>query len=141
MHTWRTGLLSGILAGAIIAALKVVSTSQPGRDLHGVASWFALDGRNGSIIGLLLLLLLGGIFGFLFGIIQQQNTATLPRTLVLGLSTGFVFWLIVPVLIGTFVGHQSVLTVGTFLSSFVLSLVFGTLIGIIYFQNSLRHQA
>ncbi len=141
MNTWRMGLLSGILAAAIIAGLKFVSTSLPGRDLHGVAGWFALDGSSGSFIGFILLLLLGCIFGLLFGIVQQRSSATLPRMLALGLLIGLVFWLIVPVLIGTFVGHQSVLTVGSFLSSFVLSLVFGELIGVIYFQNSLRARA
>lgn len=67
MNTLLRGLYSGLMAGGIVGMLYFVDYG-PGNDLHGVASWFALDNKDsGRLIGFMLLIVLGALFGLIFG--------------------------------------------------------------------------
>jgi hypothetical protein len=138
---WR-GMFAGLLASAMLGLLFFISTGEPGRDLHGVAHWFGLDSSaSGSVVGLILLLILGALLGLLFGALQGRNEASLPRMLLFGLGIGLLLWLIGPVVIGTFIGHAAGFTLGSFLLYFVPALLFGVLLGAIYFQIAPRSTA
>lgn len=128
------GLLAGLLAGLILAVLFFVD-SGPGSLLHGPASWLALDSKEaGKYAGFILLIVLGGLFGALFGVFQSRGELTLGRALTMGAITGVIFWLLVRLLFGVLINHVG-LGFGDFLSSFVPLLVYGVLLGALYFQR------
>lgn len=143
MNTILRGLLSGLVAGITVGVLYFVDYG-PGDDLHGIARWFALDNKSsGQLIGFLLLVIIGALFGAIFGLLQarrgQQDT-TIGRALATGLVLGVAWWVIFAFLIAIVIGHMSLasFTIGTFLYSFLLCLVYGLLLGAIYFQSTLR---
>jgi hypothetical protein len=135
---WR-GLIAGLLAGAILAALSFVDYGS-GNQLARVAGWLGLAGTEmARWSGFLLLLLLGGLFGTLFGIMQSllggRTQVALGRSLVTGLGTGLLFWVIVWFFAGVLINHQR-LNLTEFLYSFVPLLLYGLLLGSIYFQEA-----
>src|SRR5437868_1208976 len=136
MNTIRQGVVAGLLAGLILDILGFVDYG-PGNTLGGFASWIALDSRaTGRLIGFLMLIVLGAIFGLVFGILQRNKAATLGRSLVLGLAMGVVFWLIFPIVCGTLIFHARFdLGIFGFFQALVLLLVYGALLGTIYFQS------
>jgi hypothetical protein len=140
VNTLRQGLLAGLLAGFILGILGFVDYG-PGNTLGGVARWLALDSRaTGKLAGFLMLIILGGLFGLLFGFLQRNRQTTLGRSLVLGLASGATFWLIVTVLLGAVIFHAKFdlgIVFGLF-QALVLLLVYGVLLGTIYFQSVLR---
>jgi hypothetical protein len=140
VNTLRQGLLAGLLAGFILGILGFVDYG-PGNTLGGVARWLALDSRaTGKLAGFLMLIILGGLFGLLFGFLQRHRQTTLGRSLVLGLGSGAAFWLIVSVLLGEVIFHAKFdlgIVFGLF-QAFVLLLVYGVLLGTIYFQSVVR---
>ncbi len=139
VKTVRQAFYAGILAGFLAALLFLVDYG-PGNSLHGIARWLALDSQGaGKFIGFLLMLILGGIFGILFGVIAQRWPPNLGRSLLIGLVTGIVMWLLVALLIGTAINHVR-LNLGGFLYSIVPLLVYGLLLGSIAFQFRWRQQ-
>ncbi len=65
---------------------------------------------------------------------------TLSRSLVLGLAVGVAFWLIVTVLLGAVI-FQAKFDLGIVFGLFqalVLLLVYGIILGTIYFQSAVR---
>ena len=140
MHTLRQGAVAGLLAGLVLAILGFVDYG-PGNTLGAVARWLVLDNRTtGRLAGFLMLIVLGGLFGLLFGFLQRNREVTLSRSLVLGLAVGAAFWLIVTVLFGAVIFHAKFdlgITFGLF-QALVLLLVYGTILGTIYFQSVLR---
>jgi hypothetical protein len=135
---WQ-GLVAGLLAGAMLAALSFIDYGS-GNQLLRVASWLGLAGTGtAKWIGFLLLLLLGGLFGTLFGAIQSsprgRTQLTLGRSLVAGLMAGLLFWVIISFFVGTLINHQR-LDLTEFLYSFVPLLLYGLLLGSIYFQRA-----
>ncbi len=87
----RQGLFAGVLAGFLVALLFVIDGG-PGDSLHTVAHWFALDSKEvGKVVGFLLMLVLGSIFGVLFGGIAARLRPTLGRWLLMGLVVGAVW--------------------------------------------------
>jgi len=135
----RQGLLAGVLAGFLVALLFVIDGG-PGNSLYTIARWFALDSKEeGRFVGFLLMLILGGAFGLLFGIVVGRSRPTLGRWLLTGLVIGAVCWLLVALLIGTGLNHVH-LTFGSFLFSIVPLLVYGFLLGSIVWQWSRRKQ-
>ncbi len=126
-------LRQGLVARVLVALLFVIDGG-PGESLHTVAHWFALDSREGGKgVGFFLLLLLGGVFGLLFGVIAARSRPTLGRWLLTGLVVGVVWWLLVALLLGTGLNHVR-LTFGGFLFSFIPLLVYGLLLGSIAWQ-------
>lgn len=135
LQVLRQGLFAGLLAGLIMGILFFVDYG-PGNALGGIAGYFRLDQPGtGKLIGFLLLIALGGLFGLLFGALQGKRELTIGRSIVLGLTTGVIYWLIVALLIGTIINHAR-LNPGSFLFSFVLLLVYGLLLGTIAFQRT-----
>ena len=134
------GLLSGLVAGFIVGVLYFVDYG-PGNGLHGVARWFALDSSgSGKLIGFMVLVVLGALFGLIFGVLQGRREITISRALATGLGLGIAWWIIFAFLIAIIVGHMSLakFNLGSFLYPFILCLVYGLLLGVIYFQSTLR---
>ncbi len=130
----QNGLLAGLLAGLLLSILFFTDYG-PGGLLHTPAHWFALDSKDaGKFVGFLLLIVLGGIFGIVFGAIEGKREITLGRSLLLGAATGVFFWIIVPLLFGTIINHIR-LDFGSFLYSFVPLVLYGVLLGAFSFQR------
>ena len=137
MRRIQNGLLAGLLAGLILAVLFFADYG-PGGLLHTPAHWLALDSKDaGKYVGFLLLIVLGGIFGVVFGALEGKREITLGRSLALGAATGVIFWVIVPLLFGTIINHIR-LDFGGFLYSFIPLLLYGFLLGAIAFQRETR---
>ncbi len=127
------GLVAGLLAGLVLAALFFVDYG-PGGLLHDPARWLALDSNDaGKFVGFVLFIVLGGAFGVLYGIIHGRREATLGRSLLLGAATGTLFWVIVPLLSGVIINHWQ-FNLGDLLISFVPLLLYGLLLGSFFFQ-------
>ena len=134
------GLFSGLTAGVILALLYCVDYG-PGNDLHTVAGWFALDNRDtGRLIGFVLLIVLGAVFGLVFGALQRGREITIVRAIATGLALGVAWWFIFAFLVAIVVGHMSLagFNLGSFLYPFTLCLVYGLLLGTLYFQSTVR---
>lgn len=133
VKTIRQAFLAGILAGFLAALLFLVDYG-PGNSLHGVARWLGLDSQGaGKFVGFLLMLVLGGLFGLLFGVLVGRWRPDLGRWLLTGLVIGAIWWVLVVLLIGTGINHLP-LNFGGFLISCVPLLVYGLLLGSIAFQ-------
>lgn len=127
------GLKAGLVAGLVLALLFFLDYG-PGGLLHNPARWLGLDSQNtGRIVGFFLLVVLGGLFGLLFGIFQSRRETTRERSLLAGAVTGILFWVIVPFLFGTVIHHWQ-LNLSSFLSSLVPLLLYGVLLGA-FFQR------
>lgn len=134
-NTMLKGLVAGLLAGIVLAVLFFVDYG-PGGLLHNPARWLALDSQDaGKFVGFVLLIVLGGAFGVLFGILQGRREPTLGRSLLLGAATGVLFWVIVPLLFGVMINHWQ-LNLGNFLISFVPLLLYGVLLGAFFSQSA-----
>lgn len=134
MKALREGSLSGLLVGVLLGVLFFVDYG-PGGSLGRVAAWFGLDNpATGRLIGFFLLIVLGAVFGLLFGVAQRNQVLTLPRSLVSGVITGVIFWVLIALLLGTVINHRR-LDFSEFLYGFVMLLVYGALLGSIYFQR------
>lgn len=139
MKSIQNGLLAGLFAGLVLAVLFFLDYG-PGGLLHNPARWLALDSKDaGKFVGFLLLIILGGIFGVLFGLIESRGARTLGRSLLLGAATGVLFWIIVPFLFGTLINHGR-LDIGGFLYSFIPLLLYGMLLGSFSFQREVQVQ-
>ncbi|GAC1355316.1 MAG: hypothetical protein NVS4B11_21170 [Ktedonobacteraceae bacterium] len=137
MKRIQNGLIAGLFAGLILAVLFFADYG-PGGLLHMPARWLALDSKDaGKFVGFLLFIVLGGVFGVLFGAIEGRRAITLGRSLVLGAATGVLFWLIIPLLFGTIINHMQ-LSFGDFLYSFVPLILYGVLLGSFSFQRETR---
>jgi hypothetical protein len=140
MHTLRRGLLAGVLASLVLALLDFVTDGAPGNGFPGVLRWFGLTVADPTIsrwVGLLLLLVLGGVFGLLFGALQRGKLITTGRALLTGLVLGVFWWLLFEVVLVNITNHASSpfsLSLGQFLASFPLAVLFGVLIGAIFIQ-------
>jgi uncharacterized protein with PQ loop repeat len=139
MQTLRRGLVAGLLAGLVLAMLNFVTDGTPGRGLPGALHWFGITIANPTIskfVGFFLLIVLGGVFGLIFGALQGQRMIPISRALLWGLALGFVWWLIFSLLLANITSHQSPfnLNFGGFLSTFPIDLLFGVVLGAIYFQ-------
>lgn len=134
MKTLREGTISGLLTGILLGTLFFVDYG-PGSALGRIAAWFGLDNpATGRLIGFFLLIILCSVFGLLFGVAQRNQIPTLLRSLVTGLATGVVFYILIALLLGTLINHRR-FDFGEFLFSFVMLLVYGAILGSIYFQR------
>ena len=140
MNNILRGLFSGLIAGIILATLYFVDYG-PGNDLHQVARWFALDNQDtGRLIGFILLIVLGALFGLIFGALQRSREITFGRAIITGMALGVAWWVIFAFLVAIIIGHMSLASfnLGSFLYHFTLCLVYGLLLGTLYFQSTLR---
>ncbi len=140
MSNIMRGLYAGFLASLLLAALYFVDYG-PGNNYYGVANWFALGTKDtGKFYGFLVIIVLGLLFGLIFGLIQGRKQISISRAIVIGVSLGLAWWVVFALLIANFAGRAPIshLTLGLFLYPFVLCLVYGLLLGTIYFQSTVR---
>src|SRR2546425_10214844 len=110
MQTLRRGLLAGFLAGLVLATLDFVTDGTPGRSLPEALHWFGITIANPTIsrfAGFFLLLVLGGVFGLIFGVLQRERMITISRALLWGLAFGFAWWLVFSLLLANKIGRAS----------------------------------
>jgi hypothetical protein len=140
MHSLRRGFLAGILASLVLALLDFVTDGTPGNGFPPVLRWFGLTLANPTLshwLGFLLLLVLGGAFGLLFGILQRGKPLTAGRALLSGLALGALWWLLLEVVLANLTNHAPSLfslSFGQFLFSFPQAVLFGVLLGAIFTQ-------
>ena len=136
----RGGLLAGLLAGLLLAMLNFVTDGTPGRTLPDALHWFGItiaDPTISRFAGFFLLIVLGGIAGTIFGIVQRERIITISRALLSGLVLGLVWWLVFSLLLTNIMNHASSplsLQFGMFLATFPIDLLFGLVLGAIYCQ-------
>lgn len=136
----RRGLLAGIMAGLMLAILNFVTDGTPGRTLPDALHWFGItiaDPTISRFSGFFLLVVLGGLFGLIFGAFQRERSITLSRALLSGLALGLVWWFVFSLVLANIMNHASSpfsLQFGGFLSTFPIDLLFGVVLGAIYFQ-------
>ena len=88
MTSIRRGLLAGLLAGLILATLNFVTDGTPGRTLPDALHWFGIalaDPTTSRFAGFFLIIVLGGVFGLIFGAFQRERIITISRALLSGL--------------------------------------------------------
>ena len=146
METLRRGLVAGLLAGLVLAMLDFVTDGTPGRLLPDALHWFGItiaDPTISRFAGFFLLIVLGGVFGLIFGALQRERIITIRRALLSGLALGFVWWLVFSLLLANIMSHRAPfgLDFGSFLSTFPIDLLFGVVLGAIYFQLQQQRRA
>jgi hypothetical protein len=140
MTNIRKGLLAGLLAGLLLAMLNFVTDGTPGRTLPDVLHWFGItiaDPTVSRFSGFILLIVLGGISGLIFGALQRERVITISRALLAGLALGIVWWLVFSLVLTNIMNHASSpfsLQFGSFLSTFPIDLLFGLVLGASYYQ-------
>ncbi len=147
MYTLRRGFLAGALASLVLALFDFVTDGAPGNGFPAVLRWFGLtiaDPTISRLSGLLLLLVLGGIFGLICGALQRGRPSTTGRALLTGLALGVLWWLLFELVLANLTNHASSplgLSFGQFLASFPLAALFGILIGAISIQWQGHHES
>ncbi len=147
MHAFRRGLLAGVLASLVLAMFDFVTNGAPGNGLPPVLRWFGITVADSTIshwAGFFLLVVLGAVWGLIFGALQRDKLISAGRALLTGLALGVLWWLIFELVLTNILNHASSpfsLSFGRFLSSFPLDVLFGVLIGAIYIQWQGRHAA
>jgi hypothetical protein len=140
MTNIRKGLLAGLLAGLLLAMLNFVTDGTPGRTLPDVLHWFGItiaDPTVSRFSGFILLIVLGGISGLIFGALQRERIIAISRAVLSGLALGVVWWLVFSLVLTNIMNHASSpfsLDFGGFLSTFPIDLLFGLVLGAIYYQ-------
>ena len=136
----RRGLTAGLLAGLLLAMLNFVTDGTPGRTLPDALHWFGItiaDPTTSRSAGFFLLIVLGGIVGVLFGLVQGERAISIGRALLSGLALGLIWWVVFSLLLANIMHHSSSpfsLQFGTFLATFPIDLLFGMVLGSIYYQ-------
>jgi uncharacterized membrane protein len=147
MMSIRRGLLAGLLAGLILATLNFVTDGTPGRTLPDALHWFGIaiaDPTTSRFAGFFLIIVLGGVFGLIFGAFQRERIITISRALLSGLVLGLVWWFVFSLVLTNIMNHASSpfsLEFGRFLSTFPIDLLFGLVLGTIYYQLQERRAA
>ena len=147
MQALRRGLLAGFLASLVLVVFDFVTVGAPGNGLPSILHWFGIAVTDPTLsrwAGFFLLIVLGGVFGLIFGALQRDKLSTAGRALLTGLALGVLWWLIFELVLTNIMNHASSpfsLSFGRFLSSFPLDVLFGMLLGAIYIQWQERHAA
>jgi len=145
MQTLRRGFLAGVLASLVLAMFDFVTVGAPGNGFPAVLRWFGITIADSTIshwAGLLLLIVLGGLVGLIFGALQRGKPITPGRALLTGLALGILWWLLFELVLTNIMNHASApfsLSFGRFLSSFPLDVLFGVLLGAISIQWQGHH--
>jgi uncharacterized membrane protein len=102
--------------------------------------WFGISVADPTISrfsGFFLLIVLGGIAGLIFGALQRGRIITISHALISGLVLGVIWWLIFSLLLTNIMNHAPSpfsLQFGMFLATFPIDLLFGLVLGAIYYQ-------
>ena len=148
MAAIRKGLLTGLFAGLVLAMLDVVVNGAPGNGLQEVLRWFGVtfaDAGIARLAGFVLVIVLGGVFGILFGLIlnrMNQEVVTINRAIPLGLLLGFAWWLLLSQALCNIVHRLSPFSFNFtgILLTLPLNLLFGVVLGTAYYQMQSRTQ-
>ncbi len=148
MAAIRRGLLTGLFAGLVLAMLDVVVDGAPGNGLQEVLRWFGVtfaDAGIARLAGFVLVIVLGGVFGILFGLIlnrMNQEVVTINRAIPLGLLLGFAWWLLLSQALCNIVHRLSPFSFNFtgILLTLPLNLLFGVVLGTAYYQMQSRTQ-
>jgi hypothetical protein len=128
------------LASLVLAMFDFVTDGAPGNGLPPVSRWFGITVADPTIshwAGFFLLVVLGAVFGLIFGTLQRGTIITTSRALLTGLALGVLWWLLFDLALTNILNHASSpfsLSFGRFLSSFPLDVLFGVLLGTISIQ-------
>src|SRR5216683_7671073 len=139
-HTLRRGLPAGFFAGLVLAMIDFVTDGAPGNNFPSVLHWFGINPANSTIShygGFFLMVVLAGLFGLIFAVPQRGSPISAGRALLWGLALGLVWWLLFGLMLNNIMNHASSpfsLSLGGFLASFPIDLLFGVLLGAIYIQ-------
>jgi len=129
-----------VFASLVLAMFDFVTDGAPGNGFPAVLRWFGISIANPTIsrwVGLLLLLVLGGTFGLIFGTLQRGRPVATGRALLTGLALGVLWWLLLEVMQANLTNHAPSLfslSFGQFLSTFPEASLFGVLLGAIFIQ-------
>ena len=140
MKPLHRGLLAGVLASLVLATFDFVTDGAPGNGLPPVLRWFGITIADPALsrwVGFFLLVVLGAVWGLIFGALQRDTLVTAGRALLTGLALGVLWWLIFELALTNITNHAPSpfsLSFGRFLSSFPLDVLFGVLIGAIFIQ-------
>jgi hypothetical protein len=141
-RTVEHGVRAGALAGLLLVGMFFVDYG-PAMNLVTVAHWFALDGNAWSkLIGALLLVVLGALFGGLFGVVIHTRALSFPQSVFVGLVTGLLWWVVLVLLLAVVVRHIQQSLYGT-LFWLVVSLLYGLVLGSLFEQfqhGEMRHE-
>ena len=110
VQTIRRGVVAGLLAGLLLATLDFVTDGTPGRLLPEALNWFGItiaDPTISRFAGFFLIIVLGGVFGLIFGALQRERIITISRALLSGLALGFVWWLVFDLLLANIMSHHA----------------------------------
>jgi hypothetical protein len=135
------------LASLVLALFDFVTDGAPGNAFPAVLRWFGISMADPTIshwVGLLLLIVLGGVFGLLFGVLQRGKPITAGRALLTGLALGVLWWLLFEMVLANITNHASSplsLSFGQFLASFPEASLFGVLLGAISMQWQGQHES
>ncbi|HVB73265.1 MAG TPA: DUF6789 family protein [Ktedonobacteraceae bacterium] len=137
MHTIRNGILAGLCAGLVLATFNFVVNGSPGSGLPEILHWFGIAADNGTgsrFAGYVLVVILGGIFGVLFSLIQGGGYVSGARSLLTGLGLGFAWWLLLSLVLCNIAFKQSLFhtSFADVLLTLPLNLVFGVVLGTAY---------
>ncbi len=146
MAAIRRGLLTGLFAGLVLAMLDAVVNGAPGNGLQEVLRWFGVtfaDAGIARLAGFVLVIVLGGVFGILFGLIlnrMSQEAVTINRAIPLGLLLGFAWWLLLSQALCNIVHRLSPFSFNFtgILLTLPLNLLFGVVLGTAYYQLQSR---
>jgi uncharacterized membrane protein len=145
MTSIRRGLLAGLLASLVLAMLNFVTDGTPGRTLPDALHWFGIamaDPTTSRFAGFFLIIVLGGVFGLIFGAFQRERIMSISRALLSGLVLGLIWWLVFSLVLTNIMNHASSpfsLQFGMFLATFPIDLLFWFVLGTIYYQLQWRH--
>lgn len=132
-RTVQHGVRAGALAGLLLVVVFFVDYG-PAASLVTVARWFALDGNAWSkLIGAILLVALGTVFGGLFGVTAHTRSFSFSQSVLIGLATGLLWWVLLFLLVGTVARHIEQSLYGT-LFWLVASLLYGLVLGSLFGQ-------
>ena len=130
-YTVQRGLRDGALAGLLLVGVFFADYG-PATNLTTVARWVALNGNTFSkVIGAIVLIVLGSLFGGLFGLVMHRygsQPVSLGRSIVAGLLTGLVWWVVLVLLVSGLLWHINQSPYGV-MFWLMISLLYGLVLG------------
>lgn len=131
-YTVQRGLRDGALAGLLLVGVFFADYG-PATNLNTVAHWVALNGNAFSrVIGAIVLIVLGALFGSLFALVLRRQPASMARSLIVGLLTGLLWWIVLVLVVSGLLWHIHQSPYGMMfwlMASLLYGLVLGSLAG------------
>jgi uncharacterized protein YacL len=136
----QRGLRAGAGSGLLLVGVFFVDYG-PATNLTTVAHWVALSGNAFSkVIGAILLIVLGTLFGGLFGLVMRHQPTSLARAIVVGLLTGLLWWVVLVLLVSSLLWHIQQSPYGM-LFWLMVSLLYGLVLGSLAGNMAQRQEA